>query len=306
MKACIVALMNFCLNFSDLLKSKSDIFFKSYHSYFNLPYDEAVHDIRVYSRKLYVPLLFLEKLLKEKESHPYISLFREVRRKFSEYRDHEVMLFRLTGMAETVNEEHRIFHQKLLELTAEYLEKQKHLIDESLRNVIFPEPDHTVNVLCLKLRNFQHNHPDDYIKKILKTLKMMILKHERSVGKYHRSLKNGNIQENIHRLRIAIKKLRYLLEFCSELGVFDASKQVKKYSKLQKLLGTYCDDLMIRNHLKSTAKQFRNDHNDGGFSGYCNNLSQQFGTDALKLQRKVPGISIAEYFIFAEYKKHRK
>ncbi len=289
--------VSFSEKFETLFNSKFEIFAHAFHAYHNAPYDEVIHDIRVYSRKLSEPAIILTYLKPETEISSLSDRNREIRSALSGYRDLEVTRAYLVNETMSCDEEELKYHFRILNHLEERLEAIKSGVDEAVRSFNVDEAQREVNNFCRILKDFQLQDEENFVKLARKSIRRLILKREKSVAKcLDKSLKSRH-HEDLHQLRIEIKKARYNLEFLHELGLADLSKQIKRYTKIQQLLGMYCDMFLLINFLGDVT-DIQSEYSDSQyFIDYCCKLSRRFGRNRDKLMKKALRFNYDELYL---------
>lgn len=287
----------FSENFETLLKSKFEVFSHAVHAYLNSPYEEVIHDIRVYSRKLNEPTNILTYLKPEAEISSFSDRNREIRFALSGYRDLEVTRAYLVNETMSCDEEELKYHFRILNHIEEQFGAMKSHVDQAVGSFRIDDAHRDVDNFCRIVRDFQSQTAENFVKLTRNSIRRLITKREKSVAKCLDKSVNSRHHEDLHKLRIEVKKARYILEFLHELGLADFSKQIKRYTKIQQLLGTYCDMLLLINFLSDVAC-LQSEYSDSHyFIDYCRKLSRRFGRNRDKLMKKALRFNYDELYL---------
>jgi CHAD domain-containing protein len=297
MKIPLEKFASFSENFETLFKSKFDVFAQAFHSYQHAPYDEVIHDIRVYSRRLVEPANILGSLSPDADISSFISRNKKIRSALSGYRDLEVTRAYLVNETMSSDEEELKYHFRILNQIEDMLDAKKTDIDMTISSFNIDEASRDVHDLCQMMKDIQMNSSDQFVKSTRSSIRKMIRKREKSVERYLDKSKKSKCPDDLHQLRIEIKKARYVLEFIHELDLADLAKHIKRYTKIQQLLGTYCDMLLLVKYMKDIAGIQSEFSDHKYFTDYCRKLSCRFNRKRNKLMKKALGFNYDKLYI---------
>jgi CHAD domain-containing protein len=235
-----------------VLKSKFESFCLAVNSYFHNHHEEAIHDLRVGSRRIAEALSILYYLRNNGEISELIDEFNDIRKNLSDVRDTEVIIFLLQNVKFSPSNDVVCEHAGLLNYYSDELGTKKMAADETVRKIdISHLQEFFSELISTDFSTVKIEDDEDRTKSIfLNAVKKIIQRKEKTVSKKYRNVMKSQKAKDIHAFRIAVKKVRYMLEFVNEFGMIKAGKQVRKYEKIQQVLGNYCDLDMLEKSLK--------------------------------------------------------
>lgn len=190
--------------------------------------NEAVHDVRVALRRL----LSLASLLHTIEPHPRLKKLRRALKSqldnFDELRDTQVMLVKV---AETINELPQLgdFQAHLLKAERRLLKKLQKKIEK------FELKDVTRRILKTR-ESLEAEEKADLAASILQSVDEAF-----AIARQRRERIDPARPATIHRLRVAFKKFRYMVEIASPLLAGIPERNLKRMNHYQTLMGEIQD-----------------------------------------------------------------
>ena len=111
--------------------------------------------------------------------------------------------------------------------------------------------------------------------------------HHRKVGKAAKRARRSGAAEDFHRLRIRCKRLRYALEFVSELYPGHTSKYVRRVVAIQDTLGLMQDSAVASERLKALAEDETAELSRAAVF-VMGGVAQRYNDESKRLARRVP------------------
>lgn len=297
----IHSLESFSAKMENVLRSRFDIFASACNAFHNAWYDEVIHDIRVYSRKIQEPLRFLESLAPHSTIAELINECSSIRSRLSAYRDTQVLLQHLINLAaDTKSEEQLQMHLQLTAILQQKLDEFNTSSEIATDIGAISGKSKDIEIICLHVRNFQNSNYETYQKLVRKELKKILLKREKNFIRSWKKMKSQKTYHQLHQARIALKKLRYALEFIHELGVMNVSKQIKQYAVLQKNMGLYCDYYLLDGFLNDYLQNNSHPANNQQMHEYIMQISGQCQQHSNQFMKKIFRFNIEDNFVFAK------
>jgi CHAD domain-containing protein len=298
MKQHHISLMVSAEQYEVILKENFFAFAKAYEAYFQSPYDEVIHDIRVISRRLCEPLSVLDRILDLPDLQKFTRSLKRIRKRLSSYRDFEVMYSHIRDSFRCKNDYEQHSYRLVLRHFESLLEKEKKQIEEKLRKFDIEKAKVRLHAICEYLIIQKSDADSKSPSPFTKALKSSIKNREKQVKKYSLNLNEQSGPVAFHHLRIAVKQIRYILEFCHDAGIADFKKQVTYYTARQQQLGQLCDLDVLENTLIpfGFSDIWPNDENNpaGYLLKHVKNLKKQ----RKALMKKAAKKQYSDVFIF--------
>lgn len=111
--------------------------------------------------------------------------------------------------------------------------------------------------------------------------------HHRKVGKAAKRARRSGAPQDFHRLRIQCKRLRYALEFVSELYPGNTSKYVRRVVAIQDTLGLMQDSAVASERLRALAEDESSDLSRAAVF-VMGGVAHRYRDEAKRLARRVP------------------
>lgn len=196
--------------------------------------EKAYHDIRVATRRLQELVAFLNPFLPQRRARRLWRRARKIRRAVSDTRNVDVMRTLVDQVCPRLDHPHS---RTLKKLCSECLPKPRRRIPRSL-------PDARKRITALHQR-FQEPAPGGVRVRAEQLLQERLARLEKA----RRKARSG-APIPMHRLRIAVKHYRYLLELLAPLGLAGADVVVEKAHNAQHILGKLHDLDMLQEFLE--------------------------------------------------------
>lgn len=275
---------------NSIVKFKFDVFCQAVNDCIHGRDEEAIHDIRVGCRRMTEVLGVLGIFNITEGISDLKEVFDGIRKNLSDIRDTEVMIALLQSEKLRVHNQQEPEQSFLAEYFSEELRNKKILADETVRKIDIPFLQELI------VRFAESNYSSDKSKdgkkvtdrSYFSAVKKTIQRKEKTVREKFRNVKQRQKPKDIHAFRIAVKKARYILEFVNEIGILKAGKKVKRYEKIQQVLGEYCDLMM----LESNLKRIRNIQEDSSEKKNCTILLKKCKEIRTKQLRKILKLKI--------------
>jgi CHAD domain-containing protein len=202
---------------------------------------DAVHDMRVGSRRLRACLKYHAAAWDKKPRKAFFERAREVTRALGQARELDVCLGILEDIAQTeegdVQGGAKVAAQRLGNMRSE----QSDRVQRAAAYVESPD----FAALMERVLETPRTERSCYVKKGKKQVKKAFNKVEKAYGKWR---KNGS-EDRLHRVRIAFKKFRYACELAAHLYEEDFQDLIGRSKQAQKDLGKWNDYRVLRNHV---------------------------------------------------------
>ncbi len=197
----------------------------------------AYHDIRVATRRLQELVAFLNPFLPQRRARRLWRRARKIRRAVSDTRNADVMRLVAAKLCPELDQDHS---RSLKKLCSQCLPKPRRRRMESL-------PEARRRIAALRER-FRDPEPGGVRTRAEQLLKERLAR----LAKARRNAKSG-APLPMHRLRIAVKHYRYLLELLSPLGLVGAEPVLEKAQSAQHTLGKLHDLDMLLEFLEDNG-----------------------------------------------------
>ncbi|HEY9189878.1 MAG TPA: CHAD domain-containing protein [Sulfurovum sp.] len=209
---------------------------------------EDLHKFRVNIRKSRAFLKEFAFLFPEEQYTYFSENLKEFATQTNQKRDLDVIEERLEAL--------EIEHGKLQEEIDRQRDQEQQHIREMLQSKAFEDFFHTYQNTLKKEKPLTAENNQDTIDT---TARKVIQKRHRKIVKKIEALEKEPDSRKLHKIRISLKKLRYMLEeFQHIFGEEKSEKMINKGKKLQTLLGDYNDTVnqatLIHNYLASHAE----------------------------------------------------
>ncbi len=235
---------------------------------------DGIHDLRVASRRMRVALKELRRAFPKTAYHIVYDVVREITRGLGKARELDVCTTQLA--------EKRSDWSGSIRLAANYTYRYMRLLRRHAAR--------SVEDVCAlpKTHHFQRAfkqllHDAVPAKRCLiqQAVRNITRKHERLVSAYKRSSGDEN---ELHAIRIELKKLRYACEVYAELFGKPLQKYIRSLKSLQESLGRWNDARVLRDYVVECRKRYnRNPSLDQGFEQLQHHLEQEL----VQLQQRV-------------------
>lgn len=199
---------------------------------------EALHIMRVASRRLRVAISVFGKTLKDPIPSDIQSYLRETGHKLGAVRDFDVLLQIIEEDLKVKSPEERAALQDIVQ----FCERERSLLRREMVAHINSEPYRQFKDFFRTMRAQQSLRPESEINQIsaISFARAAIRKKQRAVLSPDKLSREIPI-ESLHRIRIAIKKLRYTVEFFMEPLALDAAEYLERLRLIQDQLGMIHD-----------------------------------------------------------------
>ena len=209
---------------------------------------EDLHKFRVNIRKSRAFLKEFAFLFPEEQQSCFSENLKEFATQTNQKRDLDVIEERLEALENG--------HGKLQKEIDRQRDQEQQHIREMLQSKAFEDFFHTYQSTLKKERLLTADNKQDTIDT---TARKVIRKRHRKILKKIEALEKEPESRKLHKIRISLKKLRYLLEeFQHIFGEDKSEKMIDKGKKLQDLLGDYNDTVnqaaLIHHYLASHAR----------------------------------------------------
>jgi len=281
-----------------ILKEKFIAFVRAYEAYFQSPYDEVIHDIRVSSRRLCEPLSVLEKIMELPDLKKFIRSLKSIRKCLSSYRDLEVMYSHIRDNFRCKNDYEQHSYSLVLSHFESLLEKEKMQMNEKLGKFDIEKAKVRLQTFSEYLISSNGDADPKSSSQLSKALKSSIKNREKRVKKFSLNLSEQSGPVAFHHLRIAVKRIRYILEFCHDSGIADLKKQVTYYAARQQQLGLLCDLDVLENTLISLGFSDIWPNDGDNPAGYLLKHVKSLKKQRKALMKKAAKKQYADVFIF--------
>jgi CHAD domain-containing protein len=298
MKQDHISMMVSAEQFQMILKEKLIAFTRAYDAYFESPYDEVIHDIRVSSRRLCEPLSVLEKFVDIPDLKKLIRSLKQIRKCLSSYRDLEVMYLHIRENFRCKNGDEQHSYSLVSTHFESLLEKEKRQIEEKLRKFDIEKVKVRLDSIFEYLIRQKSDADSKMPSHLTKALKSSIKNREKQVKKYSLNLNEQSGPVAFHHLRIAVKRIRYILEFCHDTGIADFKKQVAYYAARQQQLGYLCDLDVLENTLISFGFSDIWPNNENNPAGYLLKHVKSMKKHRKTMMKKAAKKQYSDVFIF--------
>ncbi len=214
--------------------------------------EEGVHDMRVATRRLRTALRIFEAVMPDDAKRIFKDLA-WLGRSLGRVRDLQLQMIGISGYEDLLSHEHsrylNIYRGSMYE---QIEEKQKRLLSV-LNSKRYTSLLHSLDLL---------GEYEDSVssKRVMKAAKRPIKKAMGKVLSQSADINKQSPDENLHQLRLSIKKLRYICEFFQPVFKPKMVKTIKKTKELQDYLGDN-QDALVSVQVLSTAM------NDTGLEG---------------------------------------
>ncbi len=210
--------------------------------------EEDLHQLRVNIRKSRAFLKEFSFLFPEDQLTYFYQNLSDLATQTNRKRDLDVIKERL----KEVDTDHDLIQKDI----QTQQEQEQHVIEEMLKGNIFEDFVHTYQ---LALQSDTLCTPDNEKGTIKKTAKKVIKDLHLDIIQRIDALENDFSDKKLHKIRISLKKLRYLLEeFQDVFGEKKIKKMIEKGKKLQTLLGDFNDTVnqnkLLHDYFRSKKK----------------------------------------------------
>ncbi|MDM5264230.1 CHAD domain-containing protein [Sulfurovum sp. XTW-4] len=200
--------------------------------------EEDLHQLRVNIRKSRAFLKEFSFLFPEDQFTYFYQHLSDLATQTNRKRDLDVIKERL----KEVDTDHDVI-QKDIQAQQEH---EQHLIEEMLKGKIFEDFIHTYQLV---LQSETLHTPENVMGTIEETAREVIKDLHRKIIQRINALEKHFSDKKLHKIRISLKKLRYLLEeFQHIFGEKKIEKMIEKGKKLQTILGDF-NDMVNQNTL---------------------------------------------------------
>lgn len=201
---------------------------------------EELHDMRVATRRMRVAFEILGEYFKNKEIKPFKKGLRDTARALGRVRDLDVFLTEINGYLESLPEDERQNYEEFLSLWREKHKKARlrllHFLDSDQYQVFIQEFDQFLNAPVKRSRQRKNIKPN----KVRDIAPIIIYERLAVVRAYDMVLGDASIEE-LHSLRLQLKKLRYTVEYFSDVLGSESKKVIRNIKVLQDHLGNLND-----------------------------------------------------------------
>jgi CHAD domain-containing protein len=198
--------------------------------------EEAVHDMRVSARRLRAAIRIFEDILQFKNAGAVFKNLRWIGHLLGELRDLQLHIKFLSD--QEVKSKSK--HQKLIEQYKAYCHAK---IDQQYEQLLLALNSKRYVSLVNQLTKLSHDSSFHSSKKVKEASKTFIQKAIHQAFEISRKIGKNASSDELHRLRISIKKLRYTCEFFKPVISERMPRFIKKTIQLQDLLGIVQDAL---------------------------------------------------------------
>ena len=233
---------------------------------------EALHDMRVATRRMRAAFEVFQSEYNPKSIKPIMKGLRQTGRSLGEVRDLDVFMEKIEKYLDVLPKEKRSGLDPLLKIWQDQRTTQREKMISYLQGPQYKKFLTDFSEF-LKIENFGLSNHEDSSKNKRKvkqvplpnqvqfTVPLLIYTRLAYVNAYESKLNNANIAD-LHALRIELKRLRYTLEFFSEVLGSELSRVIKEIKGLQDHLGDLNDADVACNMLSEILKNWENIHND--------------------------------------------
>ena len=188
---------------------------------------EAVHDLRVASRRMSEPLLIIEENLPDSDARAIRKTLRRFRGEFRIVRDLDVLTEVLSDASETDSSDCELLVQEVR------IKRGKELERAARRCAKLP-----LSRLIRRIRRLGHQMQPEHLNyQAICTLNDLLEERAGEVRGAGADMERGDL----HPLRIAIKKMKYCAELVDKLRIRDEKPLIDELAGLQTVLGHWND-----------------------------------------------------------------
>ena len=203
--------------------------------------DEDLHQLRVSVRTAVSLLESFALLWEEGTAQKYRNMLKEILSITNHKRDLDVMKKRLKKVEKSITDKHVMkAHKKLMKEIRTWIAREQRYIVAYLQSSRFEEILQEYDRFLKEEAELKRTLYGDYAIKAV--CSHIVCRRFEKIRKMHKKIDYKKEWEKLHKLRIAFKKLRYLLENCD---TFARSKSMEEaltaMKKLQKSLGAFHD-----------------------------------------------------------------
>ena len=226
------------------LKKRFDEMLGLSHAANNGKDSDAVHDMRVASRRLRSALEDSMPYLKDKAVNSTIKQLRSIADALGEVRDQDVAILALEKLASRTKPEILSTVQDLIRSRKKIRKEARRSLKKRLKDELEDVSSDFENALKPSTksgRNRKHSGPNRANPSYTMMATLIVQKRLRELEKLSRGLSKPGTAEALHDMRIAAKRLRYAIELFSVCWPSESLTYAKKIARLQSALGQVHD-----------------------------------------------------------------
>jgi CHAD domain-containing protein len=253
---------------------------------------EAVHDLRVASRRLAEPLRLLAPWAGRRRTDRIRQCLRRTRRAFRKVRDLDVVQSSLCNTPPPAP----LDTTDLAQLEGVLTRRRERALRKAVRKVGRVSPAETAGTAQCIVGDVRENasNPDESDPLIENAAdKLFVHWSQRLAEKDPRSAKTNHL----HETRLCVKRLRYAAELRRDLKGGEADPLIPSLAAMQELLGQWNDHLTAARHVSAIARKDRTLARQSSWSArllhYAGNRAQEAEQLRLRIIEKWPSLEAA-------------
>lgn len=235
----------------------------------------GVHDVRVASRRLAVPLRLMGSWLGGKPTKRPSCLLRTTRQSLREVRDLDVLMESLNG--EPSSDCRRLEAKDLARLEGALTRRRQRRIRKALRTIARAKANRATGLIW---------RLSDKMLDVVGEENDLILAHQveqlfdRSLERLAKRDPRGEEVHDLHETRICVKRLRYAGELMRDVGLRQESELLRELVSMQDLLGHWNDRLTAVGYITREARRPEVLAQDAGWSSRMLDFSAGLAAEA--------------------------